>query len=232
MKRSFALIAAPAATALVIACAPSDHVTAAQEALGAPTELADKVAYSIGANLGRSLKQQGVDFDVDYIARGIQDALGDGELLLSQEEMATAVQEFQQQLADQAGAENRAEAEEFLASNGARDGVTTLPSGLQYEVVQAGEGPKPSASDRVTVHYRGSLVDGTQFDSSYDRGQPATFRLDQVIPGWSEGLQLMSVGSIYKLYIPGVLGYGSTPPPGPIGPDATLVFEVELLAIE
>lgn len=158
--------------------------------------------------------------------------MGDGELMMTQEEMGAAVQEFQQQLAQEAGESNRSEGETFLASNAERDGVTTLPSGLQYEVVQEGDGPKPAATDRVTVHYRGSLVDGTQFDSSYDRGEPATFRLDQVIPGWSEGLQQMNVGSIWKLYIPGELAYGPNPPPGPIGPNAALVFVVELIGIE
>ncbi len=232
MKRSLALVGAVVGVALVAGCGQTDSVTAAEEPVGAPTELADKVAYSVGANLGMNLKQQGVELNLDYVVQGLRDAMAEGDLAMTQEEMAQAVQEFQQTLADEAGAKNRAEAAEFLASNGAREGVVTLDSGLQYEVVQSGEGPTPSATDRVTVHYRGSLLDGTQFDSSYDRGQPATFRLDQVIPGWSEGLQQMNVGSIWKLYIPGELAYGSTPPPGPIGPDAALVFTVELLGIE
>ena len=232
MNRPFALIGALIGVALVVGCAQTESLTASEEPAGPPTELADKVAYSVGANLGMNLKQQGVDLDMAFVILGLKDAMGDGELAMTQEEMAQAVQEFQQTLADEAGEKNRAEATEFLASNGAREGVTTLPSGLQYEVVQSGEGPTPSPTDRVTVHYRGSLVDGTQFDSSYDRGQPATFRLDQVIPGWSEGLQQMNVGSIWKLYIPAELGYGSTPPPGPIGPDAALIFTVELMAIE
>lgn len=232
MKRSFALVGALSCIALAVGCAQADSVTAAEEPVGEPSELADKVAYAIGANLGTNLKQQQVELDLRYVLRGIEDALSEGELMMTPEEMGAAMQEFQQQMAQQAGEKNRADAETYLAANQAREGVTVLPSGLQYEVIQEGEGPKPGPADRVTVHYRGSLIDGTQFDSSYDRGQPATFRLDQVIAGWTEGLQLMNVGSIYKLHIPGELAYGSTPPPGPIGPDATLVFVVELLGIE
>jgi len=232
MKRFVALSGALACVALMGGCAETGSQAADQEPIGAPTELADKVAYSVGANLGANFKQQGVEFNLDYVMKGLEDSMGEGDLALTQEEMGAAIQEFQQSLANEAGEKNRAEAAEFLASNAQREGVTSLPSGLQYEVVQDGEGPTPEATDRVTVHYRGSLVDGTQFDSSYDRGQPATFRLDQVIPGWSEGLQLMNVGSIWKLYIPGELAYGATPPPGPIGPDATLVFVVELLSVE
>lgn len=232
MKRSFALVGALSCLALSLSCGQAETVTAAEEPVDKPTELSDKVAYSMGVNLGANLKQQSIDLDVRYILRGLEDSMGDGELMMTQEEMGAAVQEFQQQLAQEAGESNRSEGETFLASNAERDGVTTLPSGLQYEVVQEGDGPKPAATDRVTVHYRGSLVDGTQFDSSYDRGEPATFRLDQVIPGWSEGLQQMNVGSIWKLYIPGELAYGPNPPPGPIGPNAALVFVVELIGIE
>ena len=232
MKRSFALISALPCLVLAIGCAQTDSIAAAEEPVGSPTELADKVAYSMGVNLGTNLKQQKVDLDVRYILRGLEDAMGEGDLMMTPEEMGAAVQEFQQQLAQETGDRNRTEGEAFLEENGQREGVTTLPSGLQYEVVQQGDGPIPGATDRVKVHYRGSLADGTQFDSSYDRGQPATFRLDQVISGWTEGLQQMSVGSIWKLYIPGELAYGATPPPGPIGPNATLVFVVELLEIE
>ena len=203
-----------------------------KRALAAPSSLEEKVAYSIGANLGGGLKQQQVDLDIDYIIKGFEDAMAGEELLLTPEEMQEAVGMYQQQLAQEAGQRNRDAGEEFLAANQVREEVVTLPSGLQYEVVEAGDGPKPGPTDRVTVHYRGTLVDGTQFDSSYDRGQPATFRLDQVIPGWSEGLQLMSEGATYKLFIPGDLAYGPNPPPGPIGPDATLIFTVELLDIE
>ena len=133
----------------------------------------------------------------------------------------------------EAGSKNAAEGAAFLATNLERAEVTALPSGVQYEVIQQGEGPTPSATSRVTVHYRGTTIDGTEFDNSYDRGQPATFPLDGVIPGWSAGLQHMNVGSIWKLFIPGEMAYGQNPPPqGPIGPNATLIFVVELLSIE
>lgn len=237
MHRSIPVMGACLALCLLFGCSsqasqeegssPSDT-----KDLAAPSTLEEKVAYSIGANLAGGLKQQQVDLDIDYIIMGFEDAMAGDELLLAPEEMQQAVGQYQQQLAEEAGQRNRDAGEEFLAANKVREEVVILPSGLQYEVVQEGDGPKPSATDRVTVHYRGELVDGTQFDSSYDRGQPATFRLDQVIPGWSEGLQLMSEGAIYKLYIPGDLAYGPNPPPGPIGPDATLIFTVELLDIE
>lgn len=231
MKRSFALIGALSSLSLSLGCTQTGTVSAAEEPVGTPTDLVDKVAYSIGVNLGTNLKQQRVDLDLRYVLRGLEDAMGD-ELMMTQEEMTAAMQEFQQQLAQEAGERNRSEAAAYLATNEEREEVTTLPSGLQYEVVQQGEGPSPGPTNQVTVHYRGSLIDGTQFDSSYDRGQPATFRLDQVIPGWSEGLQQMNVGSIWKLHIPGDLAYGPNPPPGPIGPDAALIFVVELLSIE
>ena len=231
MKRSFVLGSLVVCIAASVACAQTEAPTS-QAPVGEPTELADKVAYSMGARLGASLKQQSVDLNLAFILRGLEDAMGDGELLLTDQEMATAVQEFQMQIVREQQDKNRTEGEAFLASNAQREEVTTLPSGLQYEIVQAGDGAKPAATDRVTVHYRGSLIDGTQFDSSYDRGQPATFRLDQVIAGWTEGLQQMNVGSIWKLYIPSELAYGESPPPGPIGPNATLVFVVELIGIE
>lgn len=129
-------------------------------------------------------------------------------------------------------AENKAKGEAFLAENGAREGVDTTESGLQYEILEAGSGPKPSATDTVTVHYRGTLLDGTQFDSSYERGPPATFPLNRVISGWTEGLQLMPVGSTWKLYIPSELAYGDRGAPPSIGPGETLIFEVKLLDIE
>ena len=233
MKKSLALAGALYCLALIVGCAQSETVAAEEDqAVSTPTELADKVAYSMGVNLGMNLKQQGVDLDSNFIMRGMQDALTDAVLLMTEEEMAAAVQEFQQQMVSEMGSKNSTEGATFLAENGQRAEVTTLPSGLQYEVVQEGEGPMPQVTDQVTVHYRGSLLDGTEFDSSYERGQPATFRLDQVIPGWTEGLQLMNVGSIRKLYIPGELAYGPNPPPGPIGPNATLTFVVELLGIE
>lgn len=133
---------------------------------------------------------------------------------------------------EELGAANRAEGEAFLAENAARDGIVVRESGLQYEVIEEGDGASPTAEDTVTVHYRGTLIDGTQFDSSYDHGEPATFALRRVIPGWTEGVALMKVGARYRFFIPGDLAYGPQPPPGSeIGPNATLIFEVELLAV-
>jgi FKBP-type peptidyl-prolyl cis-trans isomerase len=152
--------------------------------------------------------------------------------------MQTAMQSFQQQVAQQqeakqkvAGEKNKTEGEAFLAKNKARKEVKTTASGLQYEVLTEGTGANPKATDTVTVNYKGTLMDGTTFDSSYDRGQPATFVLNQVIPGWTEGVQLMKVGSKYKFYIPSALGYGERGAGGVIGPNAPLVFEVELVSI-
>jgi FKBP-type peptidyl-prolyl cis-trans isomerase len=238
MTRLSVLLGACLLLTTLTACAPADSVgggegaTVDRASLGKPTEVADQVAYSMGLQVGRNISAQDAELNVDYVIRGLEDAVSGAEPLLTDDEIMTAVQAYQTQLMNEAVEQNRAEGEAFLASNAERSEVTTLPSGLQYEVVKQGDGAKPGATDRVTVHYRGSLVDGTQFDSSYDRGQPATFRLDAVIPGWSEGLQQMNVGSIYKLFIPGALAYGASPPPGgPIGPEATLVFVVELLEI-
>jgi len=222
------------------AAEPEAAGVAAFAELGKPETTSDRAAYGIGLNLGKNLEAQEVEFDVRYLIRGLLDASGDGEALLSEEELVAAMQAFQSELAAKqrqaaaaAGARNRSDAEAFFASNGARPEVVTLPSGLQYEILTAGEGAKPAATDQVKAHYRGTLLDGTVFDSSYDRGTPATFPLDRVIAGWTEGLQLMGVGSKWKLYIPAELAYGSSPPPGsPISPGAALIFEVELLGIE
>jgi FKBP-type peptidyl-prolyl cis-trans isomerase len=218
----------------------AEGVGAADSSLGKPADTSDQVAYTMGLNLGRNLQAQEIDVDLGYLFRGIEDAMREAEPLLSDEEMAAAMQTFQTEMEakqESAMAEmserNSAEGAAFMLANKDRPEVVSLPSGIQYEVVQQGEGATPGATSRVTVHYRGTTIDGAQFDSSYDRGQPATFRLDAVIPGWSEGLQLMNVGSIWKLFIPGELAYGLNPPPqGPIGPNATLIFVVELLEIE
>ncbi len=184
------------------------------------------ISYAIGWQTGVNFKQQEIEIDGEQFARGIQEALAGGESRWSEQEMTAALQLFQQELmqAQQAkvaemGAANGAAGREFMVANSERQGVMTTASGLQYEVISEGDGPKPGATDRVTVHYRGTLIDGTQFDSS------------QVIPGWTEGLQLMSVGSKYKLYVPSEIAYGPNGQ-GPIGPNSTLIFEVELLGIE
>jgi FKBP-type peptidyl-prolyl cis-trans isomerase FklB len=206
-------------------------------AAGKPQSLEDRASYSIGLNLGRSLKTNDINANTDLIIKGLRDGLA-GQALLTDQEMQSTMQEFQQQVQAQQeakqkviGEKNKTEGEAFLAKNKARQGVKTTASGLQYEVLTEGTGPQPKATDTVTVNYRGTLMDGTEFDSSYERGQPATFVLNQVIPGWTEGVQLMKVGSKYKFYIPASLGYGERGAGGVIGPNAPLVFEVELLSI-
>ncbi|HET9049406.1 MAG TPA: FKBP-type peptidyl-prolyl cis-trans isomerase [Chiayiivirga sp.] len=198
----------------------------------------DKASYLVGMQIGGSLQQIKGEVDLPIVFQAIETTLNDGKQLLSQEEAAAVQKSFAERLQAKHAAEqqavatkNKAEGEAFLAKNKSVPGVTTTASGLQYQVVTAGKGPKPAATDRVKVHYTGTLLDGTKFDSSVDRGQPAEFALNQVIPGWTEALQLMPVGSKYTLWIPSNLAYGDRGTPGPIGPNATLKFEVELIEI-
>jgi FKBP-type peptidyl-prolyl cis-trans isomerase len=206
---------------------------------GKPESLHDRASYAIGLNLGRSLKSNDIQANPDLLMKGIRDGLSGGPTLLTDEEIQATMASLQQQVmqAQQekqkvVGEKNKTEGEAFLAKNKERAEVKTTASGLQYEVLAEGTGPAPKATDTVTVHYTGTLIDGTKFDSSVDRGQPATFGLNRVVPGWTEGVQLMKVGAKYKLYIPSALGYGEQGRPGsPIGPNASLIFEVELLSI-
>jgi FKBP-type peptidyl-prolyl cis-trans isomerase FklB len=199
----------------------------------------DKVSYAIGMNVGSTLHRQGVDIDPKVLQQGLQDALAGGKTLLSEEEEHAVLTELQadmrkkqQEKMQQAGEANKKEGEAFLAANKAKDGVVTLPSGLQYKIITSGTGPKPTASDSVVCNYRGTLIDGKEFDSSYKRGQPATFPVSGVIKGWTEALQLMPVGSKWQLFVPSELGYGERGTGADIGPNATLIFEVELLSIQ
>lgn len=197
-----------------------------------------RLSYGIAFTLGQRMSADSVPMDVDAFAAGLRDALEGSEPLMTQEEISAEMQAYQeqaaaeQQVAQAALAEaNQAAATAFLAENAAREGVTVTDSGLQYEVVEAGDGPIPGPEDTVEVHYRGTLVDGTEFDSSYGRGETVTFGVGQVIPGWTEALQLMPVGSTYKLVIPPELGYGAGGAGQAIGPNAALVFDVELISI-
>jgi len=199
----------------------------------------DKESYSLGYQFGTSLKMQGVDINLDAYASAIRDALGGKEPRMSSEEMQSIVMGFRQRMADaqqktlkQQGEKNLAEGKAFLAENGKKPGVKTLPSGLQYKVLSEGAGKTPTKSDTVTVHYRGTLINGTEFDSSIARGQPATFKVDGVIPGWTEALQLMKEGAKWQLFIPPELAYGERGMPPRISPQSTLLFEVEVLAIK
>ncbi len=200
---------------------------------------AQKLGYTIGMDIGNSLKQQGGEIDLDAMYAAVKDVYEGKETLLTAEEAAAIRQDFLNKRREAAASEreqqaveNKTEGEAFLAENANKAGVMVTDSGLQYEVVNAGDGPTPEATDRVTVHYRGTLLNGTEFDSSYKRGEPATFGLNQVIPGWTEGVQLMPVGSTYKFYIPSELAYGENGGGQVIGPNATLIFEVELISID
>ena len=205
----------------------------------------DKVSYAVGMNIGMGvaakLKQQALDVDQAVLLRGMKDALVGGRMLLTEEEernvltqLSLEARKKQEDQMKLAGDANKKVGEEFLAANKAKDGVVTLPSGLQYKILTAGTGPKPTAADTVSCNYRGTLLNGTEFDSSYKRGHPETFPVKGVIKGWTEALQIMPVGSKWQLFIPSDLGYGDrgADPRSGIGPGATLIFEVELLSIQ
>lgn len=235
-------LAVATAAGLVAGSALAQQPSAPGAGSAAGVELKDlkqKASYSYGYTLGKNLKAQAVDIDPEVFARGVADALGGGPGALKDEEIQASLQAFARQLqarqagvAGKAAASNKVEGEKFLAANKNQPGVTTLPSGLQIKVLKQGSGPKPKATDTVTVHYEGKLIDGTIFDSSLKRGQPTSFPVNKVIAGWTEALQLMPVGSTWQLFIPSNLAYGENPRPGgPIGPNAVLTFEVQLLKI-
>jgi FKBP-type peptidyl-prolyl cis-trans isomerase len=199
----------------------------------------DKVSYAIGMNIGANLHRQSVDVDPKILQRGLEDSLAGGKTLLSEDEAKATLTQFQtemrqkqQEKMQQAGATNKKEGDDFLAANKTKQGVVALPSGLQYKILTAGTGPKPTASDSVVCNYKGTLIDGKEFDSSYKRGQPATFPVAGVIKGWTEALQLMPVGSKWQLFVPSDLAYAERGSGPDIGPNATLIFEVELLSIQ
>jgi len=198
----------------------------------------DKVSYAIGMNVGRNLQRSSIDVDPAIVAKGIQDTLA-GKTVMTEAEAQTTLTQLQTDLrkkqeekAQQAGEANQKEGEAFLAANKSKPGVVTLPSGLQYKILTAGTGPKPTATDSVVCQYRGTLINGTEFDSSYKRGEPATFPVNGVIKGWTEALQLMQVGSKWQLFIPADLAYGTRGAGPDIGPNSTLIFEVELVSIK
>jgi len=241
--------AAPAATtpkAATTAKAPVKKTgTATKSAVAAPalTTRTQKFSYALGMNigtgLGTNLKKQSVEVDSNLVSQGLKDAMSGAKTRLTEEEAKAVLTEVQTEVnkqreekAKQAAATNKTEGEAFLAANKGKEGVVTLPSGLEYKILTAGAGPKPTASDSVKCNYKGTLINGTEFDSSYKRGQPATFGVGQVIKGWTEALQLMPVGSKWQLFIPSSLAYGERGMGAEIGPNSTLIFEVELLSIE
>ena len=200
----------------------------------------DKLSYALGIGIGSQLAGMGAkELNIDDFARAIKDVISGSELKVDNAEAQTLVQNFfqeqeakQQAAAAEAGKAAKAAGEAFLAENGKKDGVVTLPSGLQYQVLKEGNGKKPSATDQVVCHYEGTLIDGTVFDSSYQRNQPATFGLNQVIAGWTEGVQLMQEGAKYRFFIPYNLAYGERGAGAQIPPFAALVFDVELIEVK
>lgn len=197
-----------------------------------------KASYALGQQLGGDLKTGGVEIDIDMLAAGIKDAytgtsrLDDSEIASAMESLQRKMMEKQMAQQQQAAEENLREGQAFLQRNAEKEEVKTTESGLQYEVIEKGEGETPSPESTVTVHYRGTLIDGTEFDSSYQRDEPATFPVSGVIAGWTEALQLMQEGAQYKLYIPAELAYGERGAGQAIGPNETLIFDVELLSVE
>ncbi len=191
----------------------------------------DKASYALGINIGKSLKAQALDVDLTLLLKGLQDSMG-GEPLLADTECREVIMAYQKEARSASIDKNKKEGETFLAENKAKPGIVTLPSGLQYKVITAGTGEKPKPTDKVKTHYRGTLISGKEFDSSYKRGEPATFGVTQVIKGWTEALQLMPVGSKWQLYIPSELAYGERGAGADIGPNSTLIFDIELISIE
>src|SRR5690554_1169851 len=198
---------------------------------GLPTAK-EQAGYAIGLQIGGTLEKIKDEIDIDALVKGMRSTMDGDTPLMDEAQARQAFEAFGQRMQAKMSAGNREAGEAFLAENATQEGVQVTASGLQYKVLEEGEGAKPGPDSRVSVHYRGSLVDGTVFDSSYDRGEPAVFTLSSVVPGWQEGLQLMPVGSKYMLWLPGDLGYGDMGTPGgPIAPGSALVFEVELLDI-
>ena len=233
---------APAAKSTTAAAAKPRAAATASTPLALTTQK-DKASYAIGMNIGKDLgdklHKDSVDVNTAILLRGIKDSLAGGKMLLTDEQAKAAMDAFMTDLREKqekkmamAGDVNKAKGDAFLAANKAKDAVVTLPSGLQYKIISPGTGPKPTLSDSVVCNYRGTLIDGTEFDASSKHGGPATFPVGQVIKGWTEALQLMPVGSKWQLYIPSDLAYGSRGAGGDIGPNSTLIFDIELLSIK
>jgi len=190
----------------------------------------DKESYAQGMSIGTGLRNQGLSLDPALVARGLKDAQSGAKTAMTEDEARAVLTQLRQEVQQKMGAKGREEGEAFLAANKSKEGVVALPSGLQYKILKEGTGPKPTASDTVACNYRGTFINGTEFDSSYKRGQPVSFPVSGVIKGWTEALQLMPVGSKWQLFIPSDLAYGDSGRPG-IAPGSTLIFEVELLSI-
>lgn len=205
-----------------------------------PKDYKERVSYAIGLNIGNNLNKDSIDIDMDMFVQGVRDGAKDSSRkLLSPEDLATVQKDFDQEMrrrqsarAEALADKNKKEGEAFLEANKKNPGVVVLPSGLQYQVIKEGTGPIPKANQNVIAHYTGWTIDGVEFDNSHKRGQPATFPVTGVIPGWSEALQKMKVGSVWKIFVPSELAYGAQGSRGTIAPNATLVFQIELLGIQ
>jgi len=236
LKKVMSILVFSYLAAAILGCAPEQPAAEEEPKLDSQK---DRISYTIGLNIGNDFVQQDLDIETELLLLGIEDALSGHEPRLSEEEMIAEIQAFQQQLQQQQmekiqalAEENKVESEAFLKENAEKEGVVVRDSGLQYKVIEPGEGESPEVDSVVTVHYRGMLVDGTEFDSSYSRNEPATFPVNGVIPGWGEALPLMKEGAKWKLFIPADLAYGESGAGEQIGPNAALIFEVELLSIE
>ena len=199
----------------------------------------DKLSYSIGTDLGKNFKRQGIGISPDALALGLKDGMSGGKLLLTEQQMKDVLNKFQKDLMEKRSTQfkkqaedNKSKGEAFLKENKKKEGVVTLPSGLQYKIIKKGNGSKPNKDDVVTVEYTGRLINGEVFDSTEKTGKPATFKLSQVIPGWTEALQLMKQGATWEIYVPSDLAYGSRSVGGPIGPNETLIFQIQLLKVK
>jgi len=199
----------------------------------------DKLSYSIGADLGKNFKTQGIEINPEALTKGMQDGMNGTQLILTEQQMKDVLNKFQKDLMakrtsefNKKADENKTKGEAFLSGNKGKPGIVVLPSGLQYKVIEAGTGAKPGKTDTVTVEYTGHLIDGTVFDSTEKTGKPASFQVSQVIPGWTEALQLMPAGSTWEIYVPSGLAYGPRSVGGPIGPNETLIFKIHLISVK
>jgi len=221
---------------VAVGCTAEEHVAKPEVKLDTAK---NRISYTIGVNIGQDFKTQKMDVDPEILLEGLRDSMAGKDLRLSEEEMVSEIQNFQQEMQakmaaemEQMATQNKEEGEAFLAENAKKEGIVVTESGLQYKIIEPGEGDSPGPNDVATVHYRGTLTDGKQFDSSYDRGQPATFPVGGVIAGWTEALQLMKPGAKWQLFIPSELAYGPRGAGPDIGPNAVLTFDVELISVE
>ncbi len=240
MKRRLvaAAVMGLAMSSTIAATDASTTATSATTSTSLNTEM-DKLSYSIGADLGKKFKEQGIDITPAAMAKGLQDGMNGNKYQLTDEQMRDVLNTFQKNLMakrttdfNKKAEENKTKGETFLNQNKTKEGVVSLPSGLQYKILQKGDGATPSKEDTVTVDYTGTLIDGQVFDTTEKTGKPATFKVSQVIPGWTEALQLMPSGSTWEVYVPSDLAYGPRAVGGPIGPNETLIFKIHLISVK